>query len=101
MEVSVGEKGSSWWMLIPSGANIAAGALLGSAGNGMLQAVGGGTPLYTALETIREGIDGTDLSLMRALLTHVRHDEFSGRRLDRKGMGDTLATWTFRPCFRH
>jgi hypothetical protein len=39
-------------MLIPSGQNIAAGALLGSHGDGTLQAVGGGVALFEALESI-------------------------------------------------
>lgn len=33
-----GHKGSSWWALVPSGQDIAAGALLQSNGNGMLKA---------------------------------------------------------------
>lgn len=50
MEVSEGAGGSYFWMLIASGANIAAGAKLGSAGNGKLKAVGAGIPLFAATE---------------------------------------------------
>lgn len=52
MEVSEGGGGSYFWMLIGSGANIAAGAKLGSAGNGLLKAVGAGVPLFAATENV-------------------------------------------------
>lgn len=51
IQVAIGEKGSTFWMLIASGANIAAGAKLDSAGNGKLRAVAG-TALFTAVESV-------------------------------------------------
>lgn len=50
IEVSVGEKGSNWWMLVPSGQNIAAGGYLESNGDGTLRAFAAGTPLFISLE---------------------------------------------------
>lgn len=50
MEVSIGHKGSSWWMLIASGQNVAVGDLLGSAGDGTLK-TGATVALFSALET--------------------------------------------------
>ncbi len=51
MEVSAGRGGSTYWMLIASGQNIAAGDALESAGNGTLRIYGSGTKLFSALET--------------------------------------------------
>jgi hypothetical protein len=50
IEVSIGEKGSAWWMLLASGENVAAGDQLESAGTGFLRKKTSGTPLFTALE---------------------------------------------------
>src|SRR4051812_48551393 len=50
MEVSAAQSGSTWWMLIASGANIGAGDKLESAGNGLLRAVTGATPFGIAME---------------------------------------------------
>jgi hypothetical protein len=50
IEVSIGQKGSTWWMLVPSGQNIAAGGYLESAGDGQLRAFAAGTPLFIAVE---------------------------------------------------
>jgi hypothetical protein len=50
IEVSIGDKGSNWWMLIPSGQNIAAGGYLESNGDGNLRAFAAGTALFIALE---------------------------------------------------
>ena len=49
VEVSVGHKGSAFWMLIASGQNIAYCDPLESAGNGTLRAASGGAILCTAL----------------------------------------------------
>ena len=49
-EVSIGHKGAAFWMRIASGQNIAAGDLLGSAGDGTLKA-GATVSLFTADET--------------------------------------------------
>jgi len=51
VEVSLGAKGSTFWMLIASGQNISYGDSLESAGNGTLRILSSGTPLFTALET--------------------------------------------------
>jgi len=50
VESSLGHNGSTWWCLIGSGANLAAGDKLGNAGNGKLKAVGGGIAIATAIE---------------------------------------------------
>jgi|SRR6185436_5318936 len=50
VEVSIGHKGSAFWMLIASGQNIAAGDLLGSAGGGTLKS-GATVARFSALET--------------------------------------------------
>lgn len=50
IEVGAAVKGSTWWMLIASGENLAAGAQLESAGNGLLRAQNSGKPLFVALE---------------------------------------------------
>ena len=49
MEVGIGRGGSEYWMLIASGQNVAAGALLGSAGDGTLK-TGATVARFTALE---------------------------------------------------
>ncbi|HVJ72038.1 MAG TPA: hypothetical protein VM531_11135 [Sphingomicrobium sp.] len=49
LEVSIGHKGATFWGLIASGQNIAAGALLGSAGGGTLKS-GATVARFTALE---------------------------------------------------
>lgn len=49
MEVGIGHKGSAWWMFIASGQNVAAGDLLGSAGDGTLK-TGATVARFTALE---------------------------------------------------
>jgi hypothetical protein len=49
VEVGIGNKGASYWMLIASGQNIAAGDLLGSAGGGTLK-TGATVARFTALE---------------------------------------------------
>jgi hypothetical protein len=49
LEVSIGSKGASFWALIASGQNIAAGDLLGSAGGGTLK-TGATVARFTALE---------------------------------------------------
>lgn len=51
MEVTVGAPGTTFWGLIASGANIAAGDKLASAGNGLLGAVGGGIAVAIAIES--------------------------------------------------
>jgi hypothetical protein len=48
-QVGIGHKGSSWWMFIASGQNVAAGDLLGSAGGGTLK-TGATVARFTALE---------------------------------------------------
>ena len=50
MEVGIGHKGAAYWMLIASGQNIAAGDLLGSAGDGTLK-INATVNRFTALET--------------------------------------------------
>lgn len=50
MEVSAGQGGSTFWMLIASGQNIAAGNRLESAGDGTLRILASGTALFSALE---------------------------------------------------
>src|SRR5881227_688570 len=50
IEVSIASRGSNWWMLIPSGQNIAAGNSLESNGDGTLRVFGSGTRLFIALE---------------------------------------------------
>jgi hypothetical protein len=52
VEVSEGNTGDTFWMLIASGANIAAGAQLTDAGNGKIKAVGSGIPCFEALENV-------------------------------------------------
>jgi len=49
VEVSVLHKGAAAWMFIASGQNVAAGVLLGNAGDGTLK-TGATVALYTALE---------------------------------------------------
>ena len=49
MEVAVMRPGSTAWMLIGSGVSVVAGAKLESAGNGLLRALTGANPLFTAL----------------------------------------------------
>ena len=49
LEVGIGHKGAAYWMLIASGQNIAAGDLLGSAGDGTLK-TGATVARFTALE---------------------------------------------------
>lgn len=49
MEVSIGHKGAAFWMFIASGQNVAAGDLLGSAGDGTLK-TGATVARFTALE---------------------------------------------------
>jgi len=51
VEAAVGEKGATFYMLIPSGANIAAGAMLESNGDGKLKA-GTTHPIFSALEDV-------------------------------------------------
>lgn len=51
VEAAVGEKGATFYMLIPSGQNIAAGAMLESNGDGKLKA-GTTHPLFSALEAV-------------------------------------------------
>lgn len=50
VEVSAGQGGSTFWMLIASGQNIAAGDALESAGNGTLRVFGSGVKLFSAIE---------------------------------------------------
>lgn len=50
MEVSAGRGGSTFWMFIASGQNIAAGDKLESAGNGTLRILAAGVALFSALE---------------------------------------------------
>jgi hypothetical protein len=49
VEVGLGHKGAAYWMLIASGQNVAAGDLLGSAGDGTLK-TGATVARFTALE---------------------------------------------------
>jgi hypothetical protein len=49
MQVGIPHKGATAWMFIASGQNVAAGALLGSAGGGTLK-TGATVALFTALE---------------------------------------------------
>lgn len=51
VEAAVGEKGATFYMLIPSGQNVAAGAMLESNGDGKLKA-GTTHPLFAALEDV-------------------------------------------------
>ena len=51
VEASIVAKGSSWWMFIASGQNIAYGDGLESAGDGTLRVLAAGVRLFTALET--------------------------------------------------
>ncbi len=51
VEVSIGHKGSAFWMFIASGQNIAYGDRLESAGDGTLRIFASGPVLFTALET--------------------------------------------------
>ena len=51
VEVSIGHKGSAFWMFIASGQNIAYGDQLESAGDGTLRIYAAGVKLFTALET--------------------------------------------------
>lgn len=51
-EVMAATPGTTIWALIASGANIAFGAKLGNAGNGLLKAVGGGVPCAIAIESV-------------------------------------------------
>ncbi len=50
VEVSIGRGGSTFWMFIASGQNIAAGNKLESAGDGTLRILAAGTALFSALE---------------------------------------------------
>jgi hypothetical protein len=50
LEVSAGQGGSTFWMFIASGQNIAAGNALESAGDGTLRIYASGTKLFSALE---------------------------------------------------
>jgi len=50
MEVTEGGHGTNWWAIIASGANIARGAKLESAGNGKLRAYTSGVQAFVALE---------------------------------------------------
>lgn len=50
VEVGEGTPGSTWWMIIPSGQNIAAGQKLESNGDGKLRALASGVALYASLE---------------------------------------------------
>jgi hypothetical protein len=49
-EVSAAHIGSTWWMLIASGQNIAAGNRLEHAGDGTLRILAAGVPEFKALE---------------------------------------------------
>lgn len=51
VEVSIGHKGSAFWMFIASGQNIAFGDRLESAGDGTLRIFNAGPVLFTANET--------------------------------------------------
>lgn len=51
IRVGVGKPGTTFWMHIASGQNIAFGDRLESAGNGTLRILAAGTALFTALET--------------------------------------------------
>lgn len=51
VEVSIGHKGSAFWMWIASGQNIAFGDGLESAGDGTLRVLAAGVRLFTANET--------------------------------------------------
>jgi hypothetical protein len=50
MEVSAAQNGSTWWMLLASGQNIAAGNRLEHAGDGTLRILAAGVPVFKALE---------------------------------------------------
>lgn len=50
MEASVAISGSTWWALIASGQNIAAGNRLEHAGDGTLRILAAGVPVFKALE---------------------------------------------------
>jgi hypothetical protein len=50
IEVSIGDKGSNWWMLVPSGENLAAGDYMESAGAGLIRKFTSGAKLFVALE---------------------------------------------------
>jgi hypothetical protein len=63
VEAVVAAPGTSLWMLIGSGENIAAGGKLESAGNGKLRALASGTPLFTALENKDNSAGSTDVRI--------------------------------------
>jgi hypothetical protein len=50
VQAAIGAPGAAFYMIIASGANIAAGDLLESAGNGKLRALSSGVAIYKALE---------------------------------------------------
>jgi hypothetical protein len=50
IEVSIGDKGSNWWMLLASGENVAAGDFLESKGDGTLRKFVAGVALFQSLE---------------------------------------------------
>lgn len=50
MQVAAAHIGSTWWMLIASGQNIAAGNQLEHAGDGTLRILASGVPVFKALE---------------------------------------------------
>lgn len=53
VQVAIGNKGATFWMLIASGQNIVGGSgKLESAGNGTLRALASGVALFTALESV-------------------------------------------------
>lgn len=59
IEVCVGQPGNTFYALIASGANIAAGARLTDAGNGYLKAVGSDEPCAEALENVNATVTPT------------------------------------------
>lgn len=63
-EVSIGHKGSAWWMLIASGQAVEAGDILGSAGDGTLKK-SATVALFSALENKTNNQAG-------GLLTRIR-----------------------------
>lgn len=52
VDAAVGMNGSTFWALIASGQNIAAGEQLESAGDGTLRILASGEPLFTCLEGV-------------------------------------------------
>lgn len=60
VDVAILPPGSTAWMLIPSGQNIATGTNLESAGNGKLRAYSSGVKLFQATESVNNSAGPSD-----------------------------------------